>query len=81
MIQSVHNLTPGDLFTTDGRDVWEIVSFCEHPTVTLKNVRTGETTYGAVGCRNLANFVPLRPAEPIIGKIYGGIEQTPDKVW
>jgi len=65
MISSVHSLTPGDLYTTDGKDVWEIESFCEHPTVTLKNVRTGERIGGAVGCRNVADFVPLKPTEPL----------------
>lgn len=65
MISSVCNLKPGDLYTTDGKDVWEIESLCEYPTVTLKNVRTGEQIGGAVGCRNVADFVPLKPAEPL----------------
>jgi len=64
-INSLHGLNPGDLFTTDGRDVWELVSFCELPTATVKNLRTGEVRDGAVGCLNLAPFVQLKPAEPI----------------
>jgi len=61
MIDSTRNLEPGKLFTTGGKDVWEVDSFCTLPTVTLKNIRTGETTGGGVGCLNLKDFVPLIP--------------------
>jgi len=63
MIRSLQDITVRDLFTTSGSDVWEVESFCEHPTITLRNVRTGEQCGGAVGCRNLRDFVPLKPTE------------------
>jgi hypothetical protein len=36
---------------------------CEQPTITLKNLRTGQEEGGAVGCPNLKDFVRLNPAE------------------
>ncbi len=66
-ITSVAGLEPGDLFTTDGKDVWELVSFCEVPTATLKNLRTGETTGGGVGCLNLSKFLRLAATD---GSVY-----------
>jgi len=59
MISSTKDLEPGMLFTTNGKDVWEVESFCEFPTVSMKNVRTAERTRGAVGSPILENFVPL----------------------
>ena len=52
-----------DLYTTDGKDVWRVISMCERPTITLKNVETGEETGGAVGCPNVAEFKRLIPQE------------------
>ena len=65
MISSTNDLKPGDLYTTDGKDVWIVQSFCEHPTVTMQNIRSGKSVGGAVGCRNLKDFVKLLPVEPI----------------
>ncbi|MCF7853608.1 MAG: hypothetical protein K9N51_02330 [Candidatus Pacebacteria bacterium] len=64
MINSVHDLDVGDLYTTDGKDVWEVKTFIDRPSVTLQNVRTGEERGGAVGCRLLADFIRLRPWIP-----------------
>lgn len=60
-INSLSGLEPGDLFTTDGQDAWEVKSLCEQPTITLRNLRTGEETGGAVGCLNVQPFIALRP--------------------
>jgi len=50
-------------FGYDG-DVWEVQSYCSQPTVTMVNRRTGVTIGGAVGCRNLAKFVPITQGCP-----------------
>jgi hypothetical protein len=65
MIDTVAGLKPGDLFTTDGRDVWEVESFFSMPSITMKNLRTGETTTAGVGALNLRPFIPLRPESRI----------------
>jgi hypothetical protein len=54
---------PGELYTTTGDDVWEVVSFFAIPSVTLKNIQTGETLTGGVGCLNFKDFRRLVPAE------------------
>jgi len=59
MINSTEGLEPGALYTSDGKDVWEVESFFEMPSVTLKNLRTGEKMTGGVGCLNFTPFVPL----------------------
>jgi len=64
-IDTLDGIEPGDVFTTDGHDVWRVVSFCHHPTITLKNIETGKEIGGAVGCLNVRNFVKLVPAGPL----------------
>jgi len=39
----------GILFTTNGKDVWRLISYCEYPTATFENIETKEQTGGAVG--------------------------------
>lgn len=38
-----------NLFTKDGTDVWGVESFCLGPTVTLKNLKTGEKERFGIG--------------------------------
>lgn len=64
MINSLKGIKPGMLFTETGTQVWEVVSMCELPTITLRNLRTKEEVGGAVGCLNLENFVPLVMQQP-----------------
>lgn len=64
MIYSTEGLEAGALYTSDGKDVWEVESFFEMPSVTLKNLRTGERMTGGVGCLNFTPFVPLVPEGP-----------------
>lgn len=63
MISSLRGITFGDIYSTDGKDVWEVRSMCQEPTITLVNLRTGETTGGAVGCGNLKNMTSLKRFE------------------
>ena len=49
----------GKLYTMNGEDVWRLISYCEHPTATLKNIETKERIGGAVGCLNLKPFKKL----------------------
>ena len=53
------------LYTLNGKDVWKVTSWCEHPTVTLRCIQTGEVIRGAIGCSNVQGFVPLVPKEKI----------------
>lgn len=64
-IDSLSNIKIQDLFTIDGKDVWAVETYCELPTITLKNIRTGEKRGGAVGCLNLKDFVKLKPESEI----------------
>lgn len=62
MITSVHLLAVGQLYTSgEYNDVWEVESFCAQPTVTLKNLRTGERRGGAVGSPIVRDFTRLVP--------------------
>jgi len=54
----------GDLYT-DGHNVWEIETYCDRPTVTLKNIHNGNKLYGAIGCSNFSNLVKLVPETKI----------------
>lgn len=49
-------------FTLTGDDIWKLEMYCEQPYVVLRNVETGAKRAGAVGCLNLAKFMPLIPA-------------------
>jgi len=53
------------LYTTDGKDVWELLYWYAEPTVTLRNVRTKEEVGGAVYSLNMNPFVSLIPSKPI----------------
>ena len=48
-------------YTTNGKDIWQLIIYCEYPTATMKNLETGERVGGAVGCLNLKPFVKLIP--------------------
>lgn len=61
----IYKAEPGELFTTDGKDVWELTSFCLEPTATLKNLRTGEVKGGAVCSLLLQDFIKLIPERTI----------------
>ena len=52
-------------YTTDGCDVWRLISYCREPTATMENVETKDRVGGAVGCLNLQPFVKLVPVKEI----------------
>lgn len=64
-INSLDGVAPGDLYTKDGKDVWIVETYCEHPTITMKNLATGQKQGGAVGSLIVKSFVKLVPSEPI----------------
>lgn len=64
-INSLDRIKPGDLFTTDGHDVWRVVSCCERPTITLKNMETAEEKGGAVGSLIVQDFIRLIPEQDL----------------
>jgi len=49
----------GTLFTTNGKDVWKLITYCEYPTATFVNVETKEQTGGAVGSPIVNQFKEL----------------------
>ena len=61
-INSLNGIKPGDLYTTDGQDLWRVESMCERPTITLRNLDSGERCGGAIGCLNLDPFEKARIA-------------------
>ena len=65
MISRLEGVEQGDLYTRDGKDVWEVFSYCELPTITMKNLRTGELVEGAVGCRLMSPFEKLFTANQL----------------
>ena len=61
-INSLDGVEPRDLYVEEGHpDPWEVTTTCSQPTVTLKNLITGKTKYGAVGSRNMSKFIKLVP--------------------
>ena len=58
-IASLNGVEIGQFYTTDGKDIWEVESYCESPTITLKNVKTEARCGGGVGCLNLSKFQKL----------------------
>jgi len=77
MIYSTKGLEAGALYTSDGKDVWEVESFFEMPSVTLKNLRTGERMTGGVGCLNFTPFVPLIGADVMVGDFHTLLKPQP----
>ena len=55
----------GTYWTTDGTDIWQLITFCEQPTATMLNLKTGGRIGGAVGCLNLQPFVKLTPEKKV----------------
>ena len=53
----------GKYYTTDGEDIWQLITYCPEPTATMENIRTKERVGGAVGCLNLKPFVKLIPEQ------------------
>ena len=49
----------GQFYTTDGTDVWQLVTYTDRPTASMENVRTQERRGGVVGCPNLQPFKKL----------------------
>ena len=37
-----NDLKPESFFTTNGKDIWKLESFCMTPSCTLKNLETGD---------------------------------------
>ncbi len=64
-ITSIEGVELGGLYTTGKNSVWEVKSYAQAPTITLKNLRTGEEIFGGVGCLNFAPFVKLVPDSKI----------------
>lgn len=49
----------GEYFYGPDGDIYQLVTYCEYPTATMKNVGTGAKIGGAVGSRNLEGFKRL----------------------
>ena len=49
----------GEFYTTNGMDIWQLVTYTDRPTACMENVRTGVQRDGVVGCSNLRPFKKL----------------------
>jgi len=64
-LRHASEIRPGDLYTTDGKDVWRVEWMCIEPTVRLVQlVQPGETAtcvalHGGVGGRLFKDMQPL----------------------
>ena len=48
-------------YTTNGEDIWQLITYCEFPTATMLNIKTGERVGGAIGSPILKPFIKLVP--------------------
>jgi hypothetical protein len=48
------------IFMKDGV-AYKAIAFCEHPTIILENIKTGEQEHHVVHCLNIQAFKPLGP--------------------
>jgi hypothetical protein len=53
----------GDYFKGRDGKVYQLVSYCSHPTVTFKEVKTGERVGGAVDCLNVQGIEYIESEE------------------
>lgn len=63
MIISLERVNPGDLYTTTGRDIWQVLDVFKEPTIILKNTATGDTLEGPCGHSMFDQFVRLIPEQ------------------
>lgn len=68
---NVRGLKPGDLFTKDGEDVWEVMALYIEPSLIMRNVRDhDQTEHFAIGGTMADSYTQLVPVEPIKGNIF-----------
>jgi len=65
-IDNIDGVEPGQLYTKNGKDVWEVKSYFSRPSLILKNLHTGEEMNGGVGCLNFKSFEKLVPAKALV---------------
>lgn len=49
----------GSYYTTNGEDIWELLFYVSLPTAKLRNLKTGEDVFGAIGSSILHPFKKL----------------------
>lgn len=57
-------ISPGQLYTQDGQDVWDVIWVAAMPTVAMRNLRTQEQKHMAMGSPELALFHRLAEQTP-----------------
>ena len=55
-----------ELYTQSGGDVWRVEGYFDCPSVTIRNLETGERMTGGIGCLNFQHFQRLLPASEIV---------------
>lgn len=58
----------GQFFKDANGDLWEMITFCEQPTATLRKVGSGQKLGGAVGCMNFNDMVKVADPDGLIRK-------------
>jgi len=61
----------GSYYTTNGKDIWQLICFSSEPTATMLNIKTGEKISGTIGCPNLKPFIKLVPEKRVNNRIRG----------
>jgi len=75
-INSIRDLSPGDLYTQTGRDVYELVAICERPTLVMRNIVTGDEIRGAYDGPNFGKMIRLIPSEAVTAQPLGCVDHT-----
>lgn len=59
-----------------GNDLFRVLTIADRPTMTLKNVETGETIGGVIGAAIFDDFVELVPKQASAGRSSGEAVQA-----
>ncbi len=56
---NVEDLKNGKFFTTNGKDIWKLESYCLYPTCTLVNLETGKKESFGLGGLTAQGFLKI----------------------
>ena len=61
----INSESVGKIFVDEKGEIWQLISYCQYPTATMKKVGTEETVGGATNSLNLSKF---KLADPEVEK-------------
>lgn len=66
----------GRIFQKEDGSLWEMISYCEQPTATMRKVGTQEKVGGAIGSMNLTGFTLVdRQVEDLVRRVVRQVER------